>query len=153
MSISDELMWRYIDLLSFKSSQDIQLLKNSVQQGLNPRDVKIDFAKEIVSRFHNALQAEKAHKEFLERFQQGVIPENLQELLISSSSPILLVQLLKQIGFTASTSESMRLVKQAAVKVNEEKVSDPALSLALEQTYIIQVGKRRIAKVLLKKMD
>jgi tyrosyl-tRNA synthetase len=151
MSLSDELMWRYIDLLSFKSGEDIQALKQTVAQGLNPRDVKIDFAKEIVTRFHDHAHAETAHKEFIERFQKGVIPENLEALTLAVSSAESLAQILKQLSLTGSTSESIRMVKQGAVKVNGEKVSDPALILPTDQTYIVQVGKRRIAKVLLQK--
>ena len=153
MSVSDELMWRYIDLLSFKTGKEIQHLKKSVEQGANPRDIKIDFAKEIVARFHDQTQAENMHRDFIERFQKGVIPEDLEEISIMSNEPANLAQLLKQIGLTASTSESIRLVKQGAVKISGEKVSDPSLLLALEQTYIIQVGKRRIAKVLLQKAE
>ena len=153
MSVSDELMWRYIDLLSFKTGKEIQQLKKSVDQGVNPRDIKIDFAKEIVARFHDQDQAENMHRDFIERFQKGIIPEDLEELSISINEPANLAQLLKQIELTASTSESIRLVKQGAVKINGEKVSDPALTLSLDQTYIIQVGKRRIAKVLLQKAD
>ncbi|CEG55927.1 tyrosine--tRNA ligase [Legionella fallonii] len=151
MSISDELMWRYIDLLSFKTGKEIQLLKSSVDQGANPRDIKIDFAKEIVARFHDQTQAENMHRDFIERFQKGVIPEDLEEIAIKSNEPTPLAQLLKQINLTASTSESIRLMKQGAVKIDGEKVSDPALVLALDHSYIIQVGKRRIAKVLLQK--
>jgi tyrosyl-tRNA synthetase len=153
MSVSDELMWRYIDLLSFKTGKEIQQLKQSVEQGVNPRDIKIDFAKEIVTRFHDQAQAENMHREFIERFQKGIIPEDLEELIISIDASVNLSQLLKQLELTTSTSESIRLVKQGAVKINGEKVSDPALTLPLGQTYIIQVGKRRIAKVLLQKAD
>ncbi len=151
MSISDELMWRYIDLLSFKTGKEIQTLKNAVTDGLNPRDVKIDFAKEIVARFHNQAQAEEAHKEFIARFQKGIIPENLEELVIECDATIPLNQILKHSGLTASTSEALRMIKQGAVKVNNEKISDPSVVLSTEETYIIQIGKRRITKVSLKK--
>lgn len=153
MSVSDELMWRYIDLLSFKTGPEIQQLKKAVAEGANPRDIKIDFAKEIVARFHDQNQAEQVHKEFIERFQKGIIPEDLEELHFASREPVSLAQLLKQFSLTASTSESIRMVKQGAVKINSEKVSDPALLLALDQTYIIQVGKRRIAKLRLEKAE
>jgi tyrosyl-tRNA synthetase len=153
MSVSDDLMWRYIDLLSFKTGSEIQQLKNAVANGANPRDIKIDFAKEIVARFHNQDQAEQVHKEFIERFQKGIIPEDLEELHFASSEPVSLAQLLKQFNLTSSTSESIRMVKQGAVKINSEKVSDPALLLALDNTYIIQVGKRRIAKLRLEKAE
>ena len=151
MSVSDDLMWRYIDLLSFKTGNEIQQLRTSVAEGANPRDIKIDFAKEIVARFHNQDQAEQVHKEFIERFQKGIIPEDLEELSIVSDDALPLSQLLKQAGLTASTSESIRMIKQGAVKINSEKASDPALVLALDESFIIQVGKRRIAKVLVKK--
>lgn len=150
MSISDELMWRYIDLLSFKSSQEIQALKKSVAEGMNPRDVKIDFAKEIVSRFHDDKQAIQAHEDFIARFQKGIIPDDLEETVMLSTEPMLLTQLLKQAGLTSSTSESLRMIKQGAVKINNEKIADAGLSLTMNASYIIQVGKRKIAKVLLK---
>lgn len=147
MSISDELMWRYIDLLSFKTGQEIQTLKKSVNEGANPRDIKIDFAKEIVARFHDQAQAEQAHKEFIERFQKGIIPENLEEHSINMKEPLSLAQLLKQMNLTQSTSEAIRMVKQGAVKINGDKAEDPGLELPKGQSYIIQVGKRRIAKL------
>ncbi|HAT8178999.1 TPA: tyrosine--tRNA ligase [Legionella pneumophila] len=153
MSVSDELMWRYIDLLSFKTGKEIQQLKKSVLEGKNPRDVKIDFAKEIVARFHDQTQAELAHNKFIERFQKGIIPEDLEELSLVISEPIALAQLLKQIDLTASTSESIRMVKQGAVKVDGDKISDPSLKLALGKCYIIQVGKRRIAKLSIQQAD
>ncbi|HAU0772256.1 TPA: tyrosine--tRNA ligase [Legionella pneumophila] len=147
MSVSDELMWRYIDLLSFKTGKEIQQLKQSVLEGKNPRDVKIDFAKEIVARFHDQTQAEFAHNKFIERFQKGNIPEDLEELSLVIAEPIALAQLLKQIDLTVSTSESIRMVKQGAVKVDGDKISDPSLKLPIGKSYIIQVGKRRIAKL------
>lgn len=147
MSISDELMWRYIDLLSFKTGKEIQQLKDSVTQGVNPRDIKIEFAKEIINRFHSQAQAEQAHKEFIERFQKGIIPENLEEFAILSDDSTSLAQLLKKMNLTQSTSEAIRMVKQGAVKVDGEKVEDPGLMLVSGQTYVIQVGKRRIAKL------
>lgn len=147
MSVSDELMWRYINLLSFKTGQEIQELKNSAINGANPRDIKIEFAKEIVARFHDQGQAEYVHKEFIERFQKGIIPEDLEEHTITSQEAIPLAKLLKQINLTHSTSESIRMVKQGAVKVDGNKVEDPALLLDSGTSYIIQVGKRRIAKL------
>lgn len=152
MSTSDDLMWRYIDLLSFKTGPEIQQLKDSVAEGVNPRDIKINFAKEIVSRFHDAAQAERVHQEFIERFQKGNIPQDLEEQIITSEEALGVAQLLKQLQLTASTSEAMRMVKQGAVKINGDKVSDAALALEFGQTYIIQVGKRRIAKAHLRSM-
>ncbi|KTC90881.1 tyrosine--tRNA ligase [Fluoribacter dumoffii] len=147
MSVSDELMWRYIDLLSFKTGKEIQALKKSAAQGANPRDIKIDFAKEIVARFHDQAQAEHAHREFIERFQKGIIPEDLEEQTLTLQEPLSLAQILKQMNLTQSTSESIRLVKQGAVKINGDKAEDPALVLPVGHSYIIQVGKRRIAKL------
>ncbi|KTC87234.1 tyrosine--tRNA ligase [Legionella cincinnatiensis] len=147
MSLSDELMWRYINLLSFQTGSEIAALRSSVEQGANPRDIKIDFAKEIVTRFHDQQQAEKAHIEFIERFQKGVIPEDLEEQILTLQNSLSLAQLLKQANLTQSTSESMRLIKQGAVKIDGNKVEDAGVELAIGKTYIIQVGKRRVAKL------
>jgi tyrosyl-tRNA synthetase len=149
MSISDELMWRYIDCLSFKNSQEINALKKQVLDGLNPRDVKIDFAKEIVIRFHDSMAAESAHQAFIERFQKKQVPDDLETQTLDCAPTTTIAQLLKQAGLTQSTSESIRMVGQGAVKVNGEKIEDSHLTLALDNTYIIEVGKRRIAKVFL----
>lgn len=151
MSISDELMWRYIDLLSFKSGSEILDIKKAVNEGLNPRDVKINFAKEIITRFHDKAQAEAANQAFIERFQQGAIPKDLIEQIIICSDSIQLVQILKQIDLTKTTSESIRLIRQGAIRIDGERVSDTSVVLHAGPTYIIQVGKRRIAKVRLDK--
>ncbi len=153
MSASDELMWRYIDLLSFKTGAEIERLKHSVTDGANPRDIKIEFAKELVTRFHDAAQAEQAHQEFINRFQKGIIPTDIEELSVCIEAPIPLAQLLKLINLTNSTSDSIRMVKQGAVKINGEKVADASLALAIEQVYLIQVGKRKAAKVSLQKAE
>lgn len=150
MSLSDELMWRYIDLLSFKSTAEIQQIKKATEAGRNPRDVKIDFAKEIVTRFHDASQAEAAHQHFIERFQQKKIPDNLETQTLDCESSMTFPQLLKAIGLTSSTSESMRMIRQGAVKIDGEKAEDPALVLKSGQAYVIQVGKQRVAKIELK---
>jgi tyrosyl-tRNA synthetase len=153
MSISDELMWRYIDVLSFRTGTEIAQIKKSVQDGLNPRDVKIDFAKELVSRFHDRGQAELAHQAFVERFQNKIIPDALETSDVNYDNPIPIAQLLKQVNLSASTSESIRLIKQGAVKIDGEKISDPGLILSPKQTYVIQVGKRRLAKLYLQSAD
>jgi tyrosyl-tRNA synthetase len=150
MSLSDSLMWRYIDLLSFKTGPEIQKMRASVEEGGNPRDTKIEFAKEIVARFHDAASAEKAHQEFIERFQKGGIPQDLEEIILPCDAPMGLAHLLKHLNLTASTSDSLRMIKQGAVKIDGEKVADPTLLMELDQTYLIQVGKRRIAKVQIK---
>lgn len=149
MSISDRLMWRYIDLLSFKTADEIAMVKQAVVEGLNPRDVKINFGKEIVSRFHDKEQAQRAHQAFTERFQQKIVPDDLAVQTIEYEKGRTIVQLLKQLGLTDSTSESIRLIKQGGVKVNGEKIEDASLCLVANQTYLIQVGKRRLAKVYL----
>ncbi|MFZ4076415.1 MAG: tyrosine--tRNA ligase [Legionellaceae bacterium] len=147
MSISDELMWRYIDLLSFKSSFEIQSMKQSVKEGLNPRDVKINFAEEIVTRFHSKDEAQTAHQAFIERFQKKEIPDALETQRIDRGSFSTFPQLLKNTGLTKSTSEAIRLLKEGAIKIEGEKVTDPALVLSKDKTYVIQVGKRRIVKI------
>lgn len=147
MSISDELMWRYIDLLSFKSTTEINRIKSEVAAGKNPRDVKIDLAKEIIARFHSVSDAEKAEQNFKERFQQGAIPEDLEIQNLSCEKEIMLTQLLKQLDLTKSTSEAIRAIQQGGVKVNGERVENTGTSLNAGNTYIVQVGKRRIAKV------
>ncbi len=147
MSISDTLMWRYIDLLSFKSTLEIQQIKHAVAEGMNPRDVKIEFAKEIVERFHDKADAQRAHQHFIERFQKKEIPDELETQHVDSASYSTFPQLLKQLDLSKSTSEAIRLIKEGAVKIEGERVSDPTMSLETNKTYIIQVGKRRIAKI------
>jgi tyrosyl-tRNA synthetase len=147
MSISDDLMWRYIDVLSFKTGAEIALIKKAVADGFNPRDVKINFAKEIVARFHDEMQAEQVHQAFVERFQNKVVPDDIELQTVSYDKTINIAQLLKQVDLTKSTSESIRLINQGAVKIDGEKISDPGLTLELDNTYIIQVGKRRLAKL------
>jgi tyrosyl-tRNA synthetase len=148
MSISDDLMWRYLDLLSFKSNQIIAKTKQAVLDGLNPRDVKIDLAKEIIARFHSAAAAVAAHHAFIERFQKKEIPDNLQiQYITCTEDTRRLSQVLKLAQLTQSTSEAMRLIKEGAVKINGEKATDAQFILACDHEYIIQVGKRRIAKL------
>ena len=147
MSLSDELMWRYIDLLSFKTTLEISKLKKLVNEGANPRDIKIEFAKEIIARFHTEDAAEKAHQAFIERFQKGEIPTDLEEQLVLLENGMTIAQLLKKLNLTSSTSEAIRLINQGAVKIDGERVSESGALLSEKKTFIIQVGKRRIAKV------
>ena len=150
MSISDDLMWRYIELLSFESLATIRKWKQDVETGRNPRDIKVTFAQEIVARFHNPAAAQKALADFDARFKQGEIPEDLVEIpLATGAEPILLYQVLKQAGLTASTSEAMRMIEQGGVRVDGQKVSDKALKLPPGGPYVLQVGKRKFAKVTL----
>lgn len=148
MSISDELMWRYIDLLSFRSNDEIQHLQQSVANGANPRDVKVDFAKEIVTRFHHAKAAEAAHQTFVARFKQHQLPDNMETILLHSAPEgVAIANLLKDVGLTASTSEAIRMIKQGAVKIDGERIVDPKLLIAIDSENVYQVGKRRFAKV------
>lgn len=147
MSISDTLMWRYYELLSFRPIAEIELFKKQVTEGKNPRDIKIALAEEIISRFHGAEAARLAHQAFIERFQKGLLPEDIPLQQITVEEPVLLTHLLKQLNLTSSTSEAIRMIQQGAVKINTQKVEDTHLLIESSAEYIIQVGKRRIAKV------
>lgn len=148
MSVSDQLMWRYLELLSFESMETINQWRYEVEQGQNPRDIKVRFAQEIVTRFHSAKDAEEALSDFETRFKHGVLPDDIAELtIIIQEHDIPLVQLLKQANLTSSTSESIRMMNQGAVKLNEQKVTDKAIKLAQGETVILQVGKRKFAKI------
>ena len=150
MSISDELMWRYIELLSFESLATIRNWKKEVEGGRNPRDIKVTFAQEIVARFHDRAAAEGALADFESRFKQGEIPEDIPEVTLSTGGEAMpIAQILKQTGLTASTSEAMRMIEQGGVKLDGEKVSDKALKLSAGGPFVIQVGKRKFARVLL----
>ncbi len=148
MSVSDEVMWRYLELLSFEDPKTIEQWRREVSRGLNPRDVKVRLAKEIVGRFHGAAAADKAHEEFIARFQRGQIPEEMPAIrLIADGGGLPIPRILKEAGLAASTSEAMRLVKQGGVRVDGERVENPKLEIAAGQTYIFQVGKRKFARV------
>lgn len=150
MSISDELMWRYYDLLSFKPIEEIDSLKVEVANGANPRDTKILLAKELIARFHDDAAAEAAHQDFIQRFSKNAIPDEMPELtinLVEGQNGI--ASVLKDAKLVASTSEAMRMVKQGAVKINGEKVSDPKLALSAGTTDVYQVGKRKFARITL----
>lgn len=146
MSVSDELMWRYFDLLSFRTSREIADLKRSVEEGANPRDIKILLAQELVARFHDQAAATKAHEDFLARFQRGAMPEDMPHLSISAG-PI--AQVLKQAVLVASTSEALRLIDGGGVRIDGEKVIDKGLSLLAGDTVVLQVGKRKFARITL----
>ena len=150
MSISDQLMWRYIDLLSLEPNSVIEQWKKEVAQGRNPRDIKVGFAQEIVRRFHDSTAAEHALMDFEARFKQGAIPDNLPEVSLKVEDGTLsIAQILKLAGLSAGTSEAMRMIDQGGVKLNGEKVADKKLLLPKGQTVILQVGKRKFAKVTL----
>jgi tyrosyl-tRNA synthetase len=146
MSISDTLMWHYFELLSFQSLDAIAELKNSIEAGRNPRDAKVMLAQEIVTRFHDARAAEAALEHF-ERLSRGGVPDQVPEVNVSGA-PLGIGQLLKQAGLVTSSGEGLRNVEQGGVKINGETISDRALKLAAGE-YLVQVGKRRFARVLL----
>lgn len=150
MSVSDDLMWRYIELLSFEPLSVIRQWKREVEDGRNPRDIKVGFAQEIIARFHDRAAAEAALADFEARFRQGAIPDDLPEFTFDASQDGLpLTQLLKLAGLVPSTSEAMRSIAGGGVKMDGEKVSDKGLLVKKGATVVIQVGKRRFAKVTL----
>lgn len=144
MSISDDLMWRYFDLLSFRSTVEIDSMKREVSQGANPRDVKILLAQEIVERFHSRQDAELALEDFQARFQRGSLPEDMPEFSLVAA-PI--AQVLKQAGLVSSTSEAFRTIEGGGVRLNGEKISNKALVPEVGTTVVLQVGKRKFARV------
>jgi tyrosyl-tRNA synthetase len=151
MSISDDLMWRYYELLSFKPIDVINGYKENIAAGSNPRDVKIDLAKELIERFHDKAAAEAAHQEFINRFQKGAVPDDISDIdVIAQNGEIAITNLLKEAGLVASTSEAMRMIKQGAAKIEGEKVVDNKLMISVGSTAIYQVGKRKFAKVTVK---
>jgi len=150
MSISDELMWRWFDLLSFKSTNEIAKLRAEQAKGKNPRDIKIQLAKELIARFHDDKSAELAEDNFINQFQKKNIPVEIEEYLITiSEDSIPLANLLKKSGMTSSTSEAMRMIQQGAVRIDEEKVFDPKLLISAGTSAIYQVGKRKFKKITL----
>jgi tyrosyl-tRNA synthetase len=146
MSISDDLMWRYYELLSFRSNQEIAALRSDVASGRNPRDIKVMLARELVERFHSRAAATKALADFEARFQRGVLPDEMPEISVPGAS---VVQVMKQAGLAASTSEAMRLIDGGGVRIDGERVSDKALLLPAGVVVVMQVGKRKFARVTL----
>ncbi|MCB1939303.1 MAG: tyrosine--tRNA ligase, partial [Rhodocyclaceae bacterium] len=150
MSVSDDLMWRYYELLSFRSQQEIGTFKEEVGAGRNPRDIKVLLAKELVARFHSTAAADAALAEFEARFQRGVLPEDMPEIrLLADAAGYPLSRALKDCGLTASTSEALRMIQQGAVRIDGERVEDKGTSLASGASVVLQVGKRKFARVLL----
>ena len=148
MSISDDLMWRWFELLSFMSEDEINSLKKEMQDGKNPRDIKFILAEEIVDRFHKDGDGQKCKESFLNRFQKGQIPENVDSVKVNiDGESILLVNLLKETNMIASVSEGNRLIKQGGIKVNSEKVNDPKFEISINSENLYQVGKRRFLKI------
>ncbi|MCS5710245.1 tyrosine--tRNA ligase [Candidatus Berkiella aquae] len=154
MSISDVLMWRYFELLSFKTIQEIAALRKAVDEGMNPRDVKVTLAKEIVARFHSIEAANTAEEQFVSQFRQGAIPDDIEEITISTSKKeVALVHVLKEAGLTKSTSEAIRMIQQGAVKLDGERVNSADFQLKSGIIVIAQVGKRRFAKITVSEVE
>jgi tyrosyl-tRNA synthetase len=148
MSISDDLMWRYFEVLSFRSLDDINALKKSVADGMNPRDAKFELGQEIVARFHSGADAASARQEFVSRFQQGAMPEEIPDLTLESPAGKLgIAHLLKGAGLVSSTSDAFRMIKQGAVRIDGRRVEDRELQLDAGTTHVYQVGKRKFARV------
>jgi len=148
MSINDDLMWRYFELLSFRSISEIENFQQQVGDGANPRDIKFLLAEEIITRFHNARDAESAKQDFIARFARGAMPDDMAETTLKlDQEDIGIASVLKQAGLTSSTSESFRMIQQGAVKIDGEKVTDKALSIDKGAVFVAQVGKRKFARI------
>ncbi|MFT6896266.1 MAG: tyrosyl-tRNA synthetase [Paraglaciecola sp.] len=150
MSISDELMWRYYELLSFRPVADIAQFRQQVSEGANPRDIKITLAKEIIARFHSTQDAEAAHHDFTQRFVKNAIPDDMPEISLDlPAEGLAIANLLKAADLVSSTSDAMRMIKQGAVKIDGEKVADSKLILSAAGSAVYQVGKRKFARITL----
>jgi tyrosyl-tRNA synthetase len=148
MSVSDDLMWRWFDLLSFRTNAEIERLKQACACGANPRDAKFELGMEIVDRFHGPGAGRQARDQFIARFQQGVLPEDVTEVTLAvGADGIGLAHVLKGAQLVPSTSDAMRQVKQGAVRVDGERVDDPSRRFSAGNTHVFQVGKRRLARV------
>jgi tyrosyl-tRNA synthetase len=151
MSISDVLMWRYYELLSFKPLSEVEGYKTDIENGKNPRDVKIDLAKELIARFHDETAAQAAHDEFINRFQKGALPDDMPELeVVAEDGEIGIANLLKEAGLVGSTSDAFRMIKQGAAKIDSEKVTERSLVIKAGTTAVYQVGKRKFARITVK---
>jgi tyrosyl-tRNA synthetase len=151
MSISDQLMWRYIELLSFEPMTTVRAWREQVAGGRNPRDIKVLLAREIVARFHGARAAEQANEDFERRFRHGELPEDMPEVTLEAPDGDLAVpQLLKLAGLVPSVSEALRMIEQGGVKLDGARVADKALRVARGRKLVAQVGKRRFARILVR---
>ncbi|MDT7525772.1 MULTISPECIES: tyrosine--tRNA ligase [Idiomarinaceae] len=151
MSISDELMWRYYQLLSFRPLEEIAGFKQAIADGANPRDYKVLLAKEIITRFHDAAAADAAEQDFVQRFSKNAIPDDLPELeLVAAEGSIAIANLLREADLVASTSEAMRMIKQGGVKIDGAKVEDTKFVVTAGSTAVYQVGKRKFARISVK---
>jgi tyrosyl-tRNA synthetase len=151
MSINDELMWRYFELLSFREMVEIEKFQTEVKEGRNPRDVKFLLAEEIITRFHDAASAKNALQEFINRFQKGAVPDDMPEVeLCITENDLKIASMLKMAGLTGSTSDSFRMIAQGAVRLDGEKIEDRTLALSKGSTVVAQVGKRKFARISIK---
>jgi tyrosyl-tRNA synthetase len=148
MSISDELMWRYFELLSFRPLAEIEEFKTQVDNGENPRDIKFILAKELISRFHSEQAATDAQNDFINRFSKNAIPDDMPEVkLVCDGNGLVFANILKEAGLVASTSEAHRMVKQGAVKIDGERVEDSKQELHAGFLAVVQIGKRKFARI------
>jgi len=148
MSISDDLMWRYFELLSFRPMSDIEGFNAQIQEGANPRDIKFLLCEEIISRFHDSTAAELAKQDFIQRFQKNAIPDEMPEVSIPLSDGLAIGNLIKQAQLCSSTSEAMRMVKQGAVKIDGQRIDDPRQIISEQGSFVLQVGKRKFARII-----
>jgi len=150
MSISDDLMWRYFELLSFRPLAEISKLRQEMDEGRNPRDIKFELGRELVTRFHSQNDADRAQENFIARFQKGALPQDIPEVSLSAGGEgIPVANVLKDAGLTSSTSEAMRMIRQGAVRIDGERIADPKLLLMAGTSCVCQVGKRRFAQVVI----
>ncbi|MEL6870505.1 MAG: tyrosine--tRNA ligase [Pseudomonadota bacterium] len=150
MSVSDDLMWRYFELLSFRGLAQINALRERIAEGANPRDIKFELAHEIVARFHSQAAAEKAQESFVARFRNNAIPDDLPTVSLQAPDGELgIAHVLKQAGLVASTSEAFRMIKQGAVRIDAQRVEDRAMALVVGADCVVQVGKRKFARIVL----
>jgi tyrosyl-tRNA synthetase len=148
MRISDELMWRYFELLSFRSVDEINTFKQDARSGTNPRDIKFLLAEEIVTRFHSNAEAKRQKEAFIKQFAEGAMPEDIAEITLEAGPDgLLIANLLKEAKLTASTSDALRMIKQGAVKIDGNRLDDTKLTITKGTSAVFQVGKRRFAKV------
>ena len=148
MSISDDLMWRYFELLSFRPMAEVEGFKQEIADGKNPRDIKFLLGEEIVARFHDEAAANQARENFIARFQRGDMPEDMPETSLNAPDGVLpIANVLRDAGLTSSTSEALRMIRQGAVKIDGEKVADPKRDITRGGTHVYQVGKRRFARI------
>jgi len=153
MSVSDELMWRYFELLSFRPMSEIEGFEQQIKNGTNPRDIKFLLCEEIITRFHSKADADKAKADFIQRFQKNAIPDDMPECEIDLSDGMPIPALIVKAGLCSGTSEARRMVAQGAVKINGEKVEDPKKVIKESESFVLQVGKRKFVRINSKKID